>query len=106
MLASVGAPRVIACGGAGADFQHLHAVRGAAQRGVVHQEGNIIGAEFHVALKHAVAVAGTQAESGQGVFRGQLACATVGHPKRVGPSGGGWAGSGRHSRLPLALSNQ
>jgi hypothetical protein len=51
----------------------------------VHQKGHAIGAELYIALKHAVAVAGTQAKSGQGVFWRQFAGAAVGNPAWIGP---------------------
>jgi hypothetical protein len=50
--------------------QFFSRVSGAAQFGVVHQKGHAIGAELYIALKHPEAVAGTEAEGGQGVFGG------------------------------------
>ena len=81
------------------------AVGRALQRGVVHQKGHAVAAQLGVALEHAVAVLGAQPERGQGVFRGQLARATVGDPAGVGPGGEGGrgcahAGSPNFSRLP------
>ncbi|MEY2862238.1 MAG: hypothetical protein RL392_2696 [Pseudomonadota bacterium] len=52
------------------------------------QKRHTVGAEFDIALKHAVAVLRTQPKCGQRVLRGQLARAAVGHPARVGPAEG------------------
>ena len=43
---------------------------GAFQRGVVHQKRHAVGAEFGIALKHAVAMLRAQSEGGEGVFGG------------------------------------
>jgi hypothetical protein len=71
------------------------AVGGALQGGVVHQKHHAVGAELGVALEHAVAVRGTQPERRPGCFRGRVACAPVGDPARVGPSGEGGVQAGR-----------
>src|SRR2546423_11766383 len=61
------------------------AVAGALQGAVVQEEGHAVGAELGVALEHAVAVLGAQAEGGHCVLGRQLACAAVGDPERVWP---------------------
>jgi hypothetical protein len=59
--------------------------RGAVQGVVMQQKRHAVSAEFDIALKHAVAVAGTQFEGGEGVFRGEFASASVGNPARIRP---------------------
>jgi hypothetical protein len=59
------------------------------------QKRHTVGAELHVALKHAVAVLRTQPKRGQRVLRGQLACAPVGDPAWVGPAEGCVSGVGQ-----------
>jgi hypothetical protein len=82
------------------------AVGGALQRGVVQQKGHAVGAQLGVAFEHAVAVLCAQAEGGQGVFRGQLASATVGNPAGVGRKRCAFMVQGRSVRFSGAKLEQ
>ena len=51
----------------------------------MHQEGHAVGAEFGIALEHAVAVLRAETQCSERVFRRQLAGAPVRDPERIRP---------------------
>ena len=92
-------PGVLTCDLTGVAPEYLGGVRGAFQGGVMQQEGHAVGAQFDIALGHAVAAADPHLKRSQGIFGGQFAGASMGNPAWVGP---GRKRSGVHD---MRLSN-
>ena len=64
---------------------HAFGVGGSVEGVVVQQKRHAILAELDITLEHAVAMAGADAQGGEGVFRGEFSSATVGDPFWIWP---------------------
>src|ERR1035437_7585255 len=71
---------------------------------VMQQKWHTVLAQFDIAFKHPVAMAGADTEGGQSILRCEFARTPVGDPTRVGPVVG--ADLHHSLRLPLLTSNQ